>query len=205
MIRFVPVGLLALASTALGQAANPVPFGWALAGSSPANYSVAVDHLDTGAGGASATLTSRGGVPGGDTSGGTLMQQIKADEYRGRHVRFTARIKTQAVDGSATLWLRVDGPGAVGVIDNMTSPKRYLQGDNDWVANSLVLNVPDGAVSISYGVGLRGSGKVWVNGVRLESVDQNIPVTTTLPPYTHTRPPETEHLLPSPTNLGFDL
>jgi hypothetical protein len=195
--------LLSLASTAFAQDGNPVPPGWALAGSNPAHYLVAVDHPDTGAGGASASLTSRSGRADG---GGTLMQQIKADEFRGKHVRFTARIKTRDVDGRATLWLRVDGPGHVEVLDNMTAPKRYLQGNNDWVENSLVLDVPDGAVAISYGVGLHGNGKVWLDGVKLESVGQNIPVTTTLQPLEGTKgPAPAERLLPAPTNLGFDL
>ena len=202
MIRFVTVGLLGLAATAFGQAANPVPFGWALAGSNPAHYLVAVDHSDAAAG-ASAGLTSRSGQADG---GGTLMQQIKADKYRGGHVRFTARIRTRDIDGMAILWLRVDGPGGVEVLDNMTSPQRYLQGDNDWVENALVLDVPAGAVAISYGVALRGNGKVWMDAVRLESVDQSVPVTTTLPPLNESRgPAPAERLLPGPTNLGFDL
>jgi hypothetical protein len=203
MPRLCPFILLGLASAALAQEANPTPPGWFLAGSNPAHYLVAVDHPDTGTGGASARLTSRGGQADGF---GTLMQQIKADEYRGRRVRFTARIRTRDVDGRATLWLRVDGPGNVEVLDNMTSPRRYLQGDNDWVENSLVLDVPDGAVAISYGVGLHGNGKVWLDEVKLEGVDQNIPVTTSLPPLKGTKgPAPAERLLPTPTNLGFDL
>jgi len=200
MSRFI---LLSLASTAFAQDASSVPSGWALAGSNPAHYLVAVDQSDAGAGGGSASLTSRNGQADGF---GTLMQQIKANEYRGKHVRFTARIKTRGVDGRATLWLRVDGPGNVEVLDNMTAPKRYLQGDNDWVEHSLVLDVPDGAVAISYGVGLHGNGKVWLDEVKLESVGQNIPVTTTLPPLKETTAPApAQRLLPTPTNLGFDL
>ena len=134
------------------------------------------------------------------------MQQIKADEYRSKHVRFTASIKTRAVDGFAILWLRVDGPGNVEVLDNMTAPKRYLLGDNDWVASSLVLDVPQGAVAISYGVGLQGNGKVWLDAVKVEGVDQSIPVTTALPPMQGTiGPAPVEALLPTPTNLGFNL
>ncbi len=134
------------------------------------------------------------------------MQQIKADGFRGKHVRFTARIKTREVDGKATVWLRVDGPGNVETLDNMREPARYLQGTSDWVENSLVLDVPEGAVAISYGVGLEGNGKVWLAGVKLESVDENIPVTTTIPPLEGTiGPVPAERLLPNPTNLGFDL
>lgn len=203
MIRFLTIGLLGLASIAFGQDANQVPPGWALAGSNPAHYLVAVEHRGNGAGGAIASLASRSGQASG---GGTLMQQIKPDEYRGKHVRFTARTKTRDVDGMAILWLRVDGPGNVEVLDNMTAPKRYLQGDNDWVENGLVLDVPDGAVAISYGVGLQGNGKVWLDAVKLESVDQSISVTTTLLPIQGTSgPAPAERLLPTPTNLGFNL
>ena len=115
-------------------------------------------------------------------------------------------MKTRGVDGRATLWLRVDGPGNVEVLDNMTAPKRYLQGDNDWVEKSVVLDVPDGAVAISYGVGLHGNGEVWLDQLKLESVEQNIPVTTELLPLQGTRgPAPAERLLATPTNLGFDL
>lgn len=203
MIRFVTIGLLGVASTAFGQDTVPVPFGWALAGSNPAHYSVSVDRPATEGGRSIASLASRSGQAYG---GGTLMQQIRADEYRGKHVRFTARIKTREVNGKATIWLRVDGPGNVETLDNMREPARYLQGNNDWVENSLVLDVPEGAVAISYGVGLEGNGKVWLGEVKLERVDENIPVTTTLPPLEDTRgPAPAERLLPNPTNLGFHL
>ena len=202
MSRLSLLLLLGLTSLGFAQETSTVPSGWFLAGSDPAHYLVAVDHSEAGAAGASASLTSRSGHTDG---GGTLMQQIKADKYRGKRVRFTARIKTQGVDGSATLWLRVDGPGNVEVLDNMTAPKRYLQGDHDWEENSLVLDVADGAVAISYGVGLHGNGKVWLDEVKLESVDQTIPVTTTLPPIHGTGGPAlAERLLPAPANLGFD-
>jgi hypothetical protein len=202
MIRFVTIGLLGLGSIAFGQDANQVPTGWFLAGSNPAHYLVAVEHQGNGAG-AIASLTSRSGQASG---GGTLMQQIKADQYHGRHVRFTARTKTRQVDGMAILWLRVDGPGNVEVLDNMTAPRRYLQGDNNWVKNSLVLDVPDGAIAISYGVDLQGNGTVWLDSVKLESVDQSVPVTTTLLPLHEVRGPEAIERLPStPTNLDFSL
>jgi hypothetical protein len=150
----------------------------------------------------SANLTSRSGQADGF---GTLMQQIRADGYRGKHVRFAARTKTRDVDGRATLWLRVDGPGNVEVLDNMSTPKRYLQGSNDWVENTLVLDVPDGAVAISYGVLLQGNGKVWLDEVKLESADQNTPITTALLPIqSPTGPAPPERLLPAPTNLSFD-
>jgi hypothetical protein len=203
MIRVVTMGLLGIVSIAFGQEANQAPSGWFLAGSDPAHYSVTVEHQGTGAGGAIASLTSRSGPASG---GGTLMQQIGADQYHGRHVRLTARIKTSGVDGMAILWLRVDGPGNVELLDNMTAPKRYLQGDNDWVENSLVLDVPDGAIVISYGVGLQGNGTVWLDAVKLESVDQSVPVTTTLPPLHESIGTEARaRFPPTPTNLDFSL
>jgi len=61
MPRLSPFILLGLAATALAQDAGFVPTGWALAGSNPAHYFVAVDHPATGTGGASASLISRSG------------------------------------------------------------------------------------------------------------------------------------------------
>lgn len=110
MHRFSFLLLLGLVPLGFARDANTIPSGWALAGSNPAHYLVAVDHPDTDAGGTSASLTSRSGRADGF---GTLMRQIRADEYRGKHVRVTARMKTRGVDGRATLWLRVDGPGNI--------------------------------------------------------------------------------------------
>ena len=84
-----------IASTAFGQDTTPIIFGWSLAGSNPAHYFVSVVRPPTEGGRSIASLASRSGQGYG---GGTLMQQIKADEYRRRPVRFTARIKTREVD-----------------------------------------------------------------------------------------------------------
>lgn len=203
MIRHVTIGLLGLASTAFGQGDQQIPFGWALSGSNPTHYFVAVNPANTGIDGANVSLTSSSGRVDGF---GTLMQQIKADGYRGERVLFSARLRTRGVDGKATLWLRVDGPGNLEVLDNMTAPQRYLRGDTDWVENSLVLDVPEGAVAISYGVALHGNGTVWLDKVKLDRVDRRVPVTSELPPIHGTKgPAPPERLLPAPTNLGFDL
>ncbi|MFJ5965841.1 hypothetical protein [Bacillus sp. NPDC093026] len=36
------------------------------------------------------------------------MQQIKSERYRGEHLQFSAFVKSEDVEGSAGLWVRID-------------------------------------------------------------------------------------------------
>ena len=80
------------------------------------------------------------------TGFGALSQFIRADDYRGKRVRFSAYVKTHdvsAASSGAGLWMRVDGNGGILAFDNMQN--RPIMGTTDWKLVSVVLDVPNDA------------------------------------------------------------
>jgi len=71
---------------------------------------------------------------------------------------------------------------------------RGIRGDTDWQAYSIVLDVPQGASALAYGVLLQGGGQVWMDAARLETVDAPVSV----------HGPARTALLAVPANLDFE-
>jgi len=85
----------------------------------------------------------------------------------GRHVRFSGYIKTEGVQrGFAGLWFRVDGPGGIQFLDNMSV--RGPRGTTDWNKYEIVVDVPYGATGISFGVLHPGDGTAWFDSLTVE-------------------------------------
>lgn len=82
--KILRTGILAFAALAVAQA--DVPRGWILAGSKPAEYEVGVDRETVHGGQPSAFLKDENGNGEGF---GTLMQQISAEQYRGKRLRLS--------------------------------------------------------------------------------------------------------------------
>jgi hypothetical protein len=83
---------------------SQLPMGWFAAGSHPADYEMGLDPgAGPGRGGAAYIKASE--QPQGFA---TLMQQFKADAYRGQRLRFSAAVRTAGVEKWAGLWMRVD-------------------------------------------------------------------------------------------------
>lgn len=90
--------------------------------------------------------------------------------------------------------MRVDAANHKTVsFDNMQ--QRPITGTSDWRSYTVVLDVPAESESISFGVLLAGTGKVWIDNVRFEEVDASVPVTGSLAPAA---------LRPAPSNLDFE-
>lgn len=123
----------------------------------------------------------------------SLMQSILADKFKGRRLKLTANLKTEDAD-AASIWMRIDGsPGHVLRFDNMLNRKNdgALQGTKDWKTRSVILDVPQDAVNVHYGVILKGYGRVWAQSFEITPVGDEIPVTGQI------------HYLDRPTNLDF--
>ena len=111
----------------------------------------------------------------------TMANSIKPDPFIGKRVRLSGFIKSENVDRWSGFWMRVDGPkGQQLSFDNMEN--RPIVGTTDWKKYDVVLDVPPGSVNIVLGVILSGKGKVWTDGVAIEAVGTDIPVTT-IDPY----------------------
>ena len=54
---------------------------------------------------------------------------------------------------------------------------RPIKGTTNWQKYDLVLDVPDDATGIFFGILLSGSGKVWLNDAKFEIVDITVPTT----------------------------
>lgn len=140
-----------------------VPAGWFLSGSKPANYHTGVDKTVNHHGQPSAYLL----LVASETDGfGTLMQSINTENYAGKRIRLQAWVKSQDAAGSAGMWMRDDKEQTSIAFDNMQN--RAIKGTQPWGTHSVVLDVPEDATSISFGVLLAGTGEVWVNHVTLE-------------------------------------
>lgn len=189
--RFLKAGLLAagLAVTPLAAQAEPIK-GWFVTGSAPTEYDFGKQHVDGSAGANSAFIRAKAAKPSGF---GTLMQEIGADNYRGKRMRLSARMKT-ADALRAQLWMRIDGPDRGKMLGFYNMDDRPVTGSTDWKRYDVVLDVPDNAVGVAFGFFLSGKGEAWADDFKLEIVDNSVPVSFQPPP----------PLSKEPTNLNFD-
>jgi erythromycin esterase len=105
-----------------------------------------------------------------------LTQSVRADAYRGRRVQLSGWIRSEKLTGAgAGLWLRSDGP-APQQFDNMA--ERRIQGTGSWREVSIVADIPDNAIGIAFGLIMVSPGVVWADDLKLEIVEDDVPVTT---------------------------
>ncbi len=155
-------------------APEPMFAGWmATAGTS--SYRIGIDrsvkHSGTGAGHITA-------IEANPSNFAIVMQTIRADDFRGKRVRFSAYLRTQGAAGSgAGLWLRVDANGGAAALDNMST--RRVTRNTEWTRVECVLDVGDDAVGLAMGLLYGGPGEVWIDDVSLEIVGTDVPVTAT--------------------------
>ncbi|MDQ6661566.1 MAG: hypothetical protein M3Z24_11435 [Chloroflexota bacterium] len=173
------------------EAASPLPEkmpGWLLTGSHSGDYEYGIDADETYQGKPSGSLRSKADEAEGF---GTLMQMFKAEEYLGKHLRFSAQVKSEGVESWAGLWMRVDGlHGHSLSFDNMYH--RPIQGTRDWQSYEIVLEVPEESTEIAFGILLNGPGQVWINEIQFSEVGNDVPITSA-------------EFLDKPTNLDFTI
>ena len=155
------------------QTNSKVP-GWFMSGSEPGQYSAMVDKETFHSGTQSAKVTNSQPSASGF---GTLMQEASPDEYKGKRWRMTFWLKTEAVQGWTSGWMRVDGKKGDSPLafDNMQD--RLIKGTTDWRQYSIVLDVSEQSTKIAFGIMLSGDGKIWIDDIQFEEVDNSVPVT----------------------------
>ena len=106
-----------------------------------------------------------------------LLQAVKADQYRGKRIRLSGALKTKDVKPGTGLWMRIDGKTRMLAIDAMQD--RMVTGTTDWKSHSVVLDVPQDAIGISFGVLGKSiaEGQVWVDDMTLDVVETDVAVT----------------------------
>lgn len=164
--------LLTLSSLPI-LAKDVLPDGWQKAGTAPNEFTVGTDEIITFDGSKSVFIEGNNSEEKGHVS---LTQVSGVEEYLGQRVKLTFNIKSNDVAGWAGGWFRVDGaPREILAFDNMGN--RPIKKTTDWTEYSIVLDVPNNAKQMLYGVLLKGTGKVWFDNLRFEIVDSNTSVT----------------------------
>jgi hypothetical protein len=155
-----------------------VPAGWIAPAMASRDCQIANDTSTAHSGRASARVQCVGKDALGfeiSSSFDNLIQRIRADDYRGKRARLSAWIKPSQVESWSKLWMRVDSAERTLTFDRMDN--RPVQGTGDWQKREIVLDVPQEAVAITFGLMLAGKGTVWVDDVRLEVVGGDVPST----------------------------
>jgi len=203
----VLTSLIALAA-AMFAAQEPAPVGWFRAGSRPGDYAMTTDREEKHGGAASATIRCTADAPA--EGFGTLMQQCGAKPYCGKRLRVTVYAKSKDVENWAGFWARVDGRDKSGVaFDNMM--KRPIKGSTDWTKYTIVLDVPEDAALLAFGVLMAGKGQVWIDDLNFEAVGKDVDVTDLeIPPQDYPEEHKDkirealEALPKEPSNLDFE-
>ncbi len=152
---------------------NKSPTNWFLAGSHTEDYVIGTDNTSASHGKSSGFIQSTTTKAVGF---GTLMQTCKADKYLGERIKMSADVKTQSVKRWVGLWLRVDGKeGEVLAFDNMAD--RPIRSTTEWKRYEVVVDVPEGAERLAFGILLERTGKAWVSDISFELVDETISLT----------------------------
>jgi hypothetical protein len=164
--------IAACSAPACAAGPEPLPPAWFVTGTHAQKFGAGVDQ-DPGVRGAK-FLRNKADDPNAWAS---LALVISAQYYLGQRIRFRAFVKTQDVSGWAGLWMRVDNRAGRSVAF-YNSADRPIRGSTDWQERSVVLDVPQDAAAIMFGVNNIGKGQVWIDRLGFEQVGQDVPVDT---------------------------
>jgi hypothetical protein len=160
---------------------GPMPTGWYAVGTETGDYAVGTDisRREGGQGQGGGTIHSLTASP---ESFAALQQSIQAHEFLGQRVRLSGFLRTGEIEmglpafsSSAGLWMRVDGARGSESADYMMD--RPIRQGNGWALYEVVLDVPQRAEGLTFGVIMAGAGQVWLDDVVLERVGEEVPLT----------------------------
>jgi hypothetical protein len=193
-------------STVVGELGDKLPNGWILRGrgdTEPGHYQGAIDGSVRREGDRSACIMS---MTAAKKDAASMHQRVRAEQYHGKRIRFSAYIKTNKVSGWLGLWMRIDSDVKQGLaFDNMID--RPIRGTSEWRRYDVVLDVPDQALLVSYGMFLNGRGQAWFDDCSLEVVDKSVRSTDlrVFPGGIDRIYPIPAEIHQRPTNLGFEV
>jgi hypothetical protein len=146
------------------------------------------------------------GTPAKGVFGGVIQASHAADALRGQRVAMRAWIRTENAE-SARLWLRIDAADRVLALDNMEH--RSESGTTEWSLYEIVMDVPDDAATLVYGVLLVGMGRMDVDNVHFLPVPVGT-ISTTVYKENQVQPKHGQTYSPpsivqdAPVNLDFE-
>jgi hypothetical protein len=184
-LRFlaIPLFLLGTSLIAIGcrstepevdRSEGVTPAGWGVSNPAPHLYTYGLDRSQKHGGGQSAFVSGLG--PGSNFS---FSQSIRADNYRGKRVRWSGWIRTRDVVGSVDdgggLWVAIYYPSEGGVGERRVRAETTgFRGVTEWHQMSVVIDVPSNAVGFIMGVYIWGPGNLWVDDFALEEVGTGV-------------------------------
>lgn len=149
------------------------PSEWVLAGKTPNRYITYLDHETLYLGEPSLCLYSLKEKMIGH---GTTFIILDGSAYSDKRIQLSGTLKTEMVEKYAGLWIRSENETSdlFGFDNNYPN---LVFGTTSWKEYHITLDIPHNCQTLGFGVELNGSGKVWLNDVKLEIVDNTIPLT----------------------------
>lgn len=98
-----------------------------------------------------------------------LLQQFTADAVREDSLLFSGKIKTKGIQGTATLFLVVNGSDSRLFVDDMRG--RPIQGDTDWTLAEIRVPRLLDAQSIELGALVIGPGTAWFDDFQIRPLE----------------------------------
>jgi hypothetical protein len=142
--------------------------GWILSGMNAKDYQSGIDKNIKYSGAASAFLSST--LKKSSDKSATLMQIIKATNYKGKRIRMTAWVKTGNLDNGATFWMEISGKTR----ETTAGGTKFIKGNSDWKQYTFVVDADTSSVFIEFGILLRDTGRVWIDEVKIETVGKDV-------------------------------
>lgn len=142
-----------------------------LSGESPAGWEVmsndqTVDRDFQIKGEGAASLRVSSSLPNSSTM---ARQQIPSDLLRTDAIRLSGMIRTDGVQGTATLFVVVRDEATQIFVDDMRD--RPVRGDTDWTSVDVRIPKLLNAESVELGILMIGSGTAWFDGLKLEPIE----------------------------------
>ena len=96
----------------------------------------------------------------------TASNYVIGKSFKGKTIKLTGYVKTEGVEESAGLWMRIDGDGKTLAFDNMAT--RPITGTTDWKEYSVELEyAEEEAIRITVGGLISGKGKLWTDNLHI--------------------------------------
>ncbi len=114
-------------------------------------------------GGEGAARLARDAQSSGEFS--VLTRSVDVD-FSGEWIELRGMLRTEDVEGHASLWLRQDGASGMLHLDNMQD--RGLSGSGDWQPLKIRHRLDERTRSVAIGVLLLGRGRVWADDLEFE-------------------------------------
>ena len=104
----------------------------------------------------------------------TLRQTIKADDYRGKQLRFSGDVKVERVEQQAGLWVEAIVQSLPHRRSERLKPENVVRGTHGWMRYEETISIPEDDLFIRFGIALHGNGQLWLANAQLEAIEQDV-------------------------------